>query len=80
MSYHVIIKRRAEKELTSLDRKTQLIISRWILANLEGCENPRTVKDGKKLEGVDGGWRWRVGVYRILGIIKAKPSKSCYSG
>jgi mRNA interferase RelE/StbE len=69
MGYSVIIKRNAEKTLSRLDAKTQSIVAHWILDNLEGCENPRLVGDGKALVGTRGGWRWRVGSYRILGII-----------
>jgi mRNA interferase RelE/StbE len=69
MSYTVVIKKRAEKEMARLDKKSRSIIAHWILENLEGCENPRTVPHGKKLETVKNGWRWRIGVYRLLGTI-----------
>jgi mRNA interferase RelE/StbE len=69
MNYTVVIKKRAEKEIARLDKKSRSIIVHWILENLEGCENPRTVPHGKKLEAVENGWRWRVGVYRLLGTI-----------
>ncbi|MDR1183895.1 MAG: type II toxin-antitoxin system RelE/ParE family toxin [Coriobacteriales bacterium] len=69
MSYTVIIKKRAEKEIARLDKMNQAIIAHWILENLEGCENPRAVPQGKKLETVKNGWRWRIGVYRLLGTI-----------
>jgi mRNA interferase RelE/StbE len=69
MAYHVIIKKNAEKALSKLDAKTQSIVAHWILDNLEGSENPRLAGDGKALAGTKGGWRWRVGSYRILGII-----------
>jgi len=69
MSYTVRIKKRAEKEIAKLDRKTQSLIMHWMTENLEGCENPRVVGNAKKLESVADGWRWRIGVYRILGVI-----------
>jgi mRNA interferase RelE/StbE len=69
MSYRVVIKKRAEKEIAGLDKRIRAIIAHWILENLEGCENPRTVPNGKKLEAVESGWRWRVGTYRILATI-----------
>ena len=70
MSYTVIIKKRAEKEIAKLDKKTQLLLVHWIRDNLEGCENPRALAQAKALEGVVNGWRWRVGTYRILGRIE----------
>ena len=69
MSYTVILKRRAAKELAQLDPKVRAVIVGFIKTNLEGCENPRTAKGAKKLEGVDDGWRWRIGTYRILGTV-----------
>jgi mRNA interferase RelE/StbE len=69
MSYRVVIRKRAEKEIARLDRKARSIVAHWILENLEGCENPRAVPNGRKLETVEGGWRWRIGVYRVLGTI-----------
>ena len=70
MSYTVIVKKRAEKEILKLDKKSQALIVHWIRDNLEGCENPRIVGDGKQLVGIENGWRWRIGVYRILGRIE----------
>jgi mRNA interferase RelE/StbE len=72
MAYHVIIKRRAEKEIAKLDPKTRTLIAYWIRDNLEGCENPKAVGDGKKLESVEGGWRWCIGSYRVLAVIDAQ--------
>jgi mRNA interferase RelE/StbE len=69
MPYHVLIRRRAEKELARLDAKTQSLLAHWILNNLEGCEDPKAVGNGRKLESVKSGWRWRVGTYRILATI-----------
>ena len=38
--------------------------------HLDGCEDPRRAPNGKQLQGTDSGWRWRVGVYRILARIE----------
>ena len=67
--YRVELTCRAQKQLNSIDRKAALLITRYIDKNLAGCEDPRTVPGAKKLQGVDNGWRWRIGTYRILGTI-----------
>ena len=72
MGYHVIIKRHAEKDLAKLPEKTRLIIAHFIRDELENCDNPREIGDGKNLEGIAGGWRWRLGVYRLLAVIDDK--------
>ena len=72
MGYHVTIKRRAEKELAKLPAKSRSLIAHFIRDELEDCENPREVGDGKNLEGITGGWRWRLGVYRLLAVIDDK--------
>jgi mRNA interferase RelE/StbE len=68
-AHRVVVKRRAQKEIANLEPKTRKLVLRWIEANLEGSENPREVPGSKKLQGVRGGWRWRLGAYRILGVI-----------
>lgn len=67
--YGVELTRRAQKQLGSIDRKAALLISRYIDQNLDGCDDPRAVPGAKKLQGVEDGWRWRVGTYRILGTV-----------
>lgn len=59
------------KQLQSLDRKTQLLISEMI-ERLDGCENPCMLPNAKKLQGVENGWRWRAGTYRVLGTVDGK--------
>lgn len=70
MAYSVELTNRAKKELASLDKKTQLVIAHYLRDKLEGSENPKMVPGAKKLEGVENGWRWRIGVYRILGVVE----------
>ncbi|MEG1830269.1 MAG: type II toxin-antitoxin system RelE/ParE family toxin [Raoultibacter sp.] len=72
MGYHVVVKRRAEKELDRLDAKIRTLLLKYLFDTLEGCENPKGIPGAKPLEGVKNGWRWRVGVYRILGTIEEK--------
>lgn len=70
MAWTVEWSKPAIKSLRRLDRKQAELIVRWVAANLDGCENPRTVGDCKPLQGTDNGWRWRVGRIRILAEIK----------
>lgn len=46
------------------------VILSWVQEYLDGCEDPRRAPNGKQLQGTDSGWRWRVGVYRILARIE----------
>lgn len=46
------------------------VILSWVQEHLDGCEDPRRASNGKQLQGTDSGWRWRVGVYRILARIE----------
>ena len=57
------------KDLEKIPKKQRLMILSWINENLSGCENPGNVHGGKRLQGTESGWRWRVGSYRILGRI-----------
>ena len=68
--YSVIWTKRAIKQLLKLPKKQQILIYKWVSDNLEGCKNPKEVKDCKKLEGTKTGWRFRVGTYRLLTTIK----------
>ena len=69
MPFHVEWTSRALKELRSIDRRQGLIVASWVNENLEGCDNPTKVGDCRKLQGVENGWRWRIGNYRILGRV-----------
>lgn len=71
MSYQVIIKRAAEKELDSLSAQVSERIIKHLLS-LE--ENPRP-QGIKKLQGEDG-FRLRVGDYRVLYTIDDRSNVS----
>lgn len=49
-----------------LDNQRRRAIQKWMLDNIDGCENPRA--HGRALHGdKDGGyWRYRVGDYRVV--------------
>lgn len=68
MAYRVEVTKRAEKQIAKLNKKDLLLVARAI-DELEQCDNLCTLPNAKKLQGVEDGWRWRVGVYRILGIV-----------
>ncbi len=69
MSWHVEYTKKALKQLKKLDRFDAKLIVSWIGKNIEGCKDPRT--HGKGLTGNHSGeWRYRVGNYRVLCMIK----------
>ena len=69
MGYRVVFTNQTKNGLSKLDKRTQRIIAAFIQENLEGSSNPVSLPSCKKLQGVDDGWRWRLGTYRILGIV-----------
>ncbi len=69
MIYHVEFTTQALKGLKKLDKPAASLITGWIKKNIEGCENPRI--HGKALAADKAGqWRYRVGDYRILALIR----------
>ncbi len=70
MTFRVEWSKAAAKQLVKIPKKERLIIMAWVQENLDGCEDPRRASNGKQLQGTDSGWRWRVGVYRVLGKIE----------
>ncbi|MDR0199483.1 MAG: type II toxin-antitoxin system RelE/ParE family toxin [Streptococcaceae bacterium] len=68
-TYHVIIDKRANKQLKKLDPFVRSTILQWLDKNIEGTNNPWS--HGKGLTANHSGeWRYRVGDYRILCYIK----------
>jgi mRNA interferase RelE/StbE len=68
--YRLLFTRRARQEFSRLPVNQRRLIGAWIDHNLAQCSNPRAIVGGKKLQGVEDGWRWRVGSYRILAILQ----------
>lgn len=69
MSYKVELTAKARKQLKKMDRFDARILATWIKNNLDGCADPRAF--GKSLTANRSGeWRYRVGSYRILALIK----------
>lgn len=63
MTYRVEWSRRAERELSKLDRQVARALVRFMADRIDGTDDPR--QWGKPLRG-DDLWRYRVGDYRIL--------------
>ena len=69
MKYKVDYDKKADKQLSKMDKSESGMIYDWIDEHLEGCENPRAY--GKPLKGNRKGyWRYRVGDYRIIADIQ----------
>lgn len=67
--YRVELTSRARKQLRKMDRFDAKILATWIKNNLDGCIDPRAF--GKGLTANHSGeWRYRVGPYRILALIR----------
>ena len=58
---------RAVRQLDKLDRQAARAIVRFMAERIEGADNPRAA--GRPLRG-EGLWRYRVGDYRILCLIR----------
>lgn len=69
MKWRLVFSKRADKQLAKMDAGVRRIIVSWLMKNIEDCENPRA--HGKGLTGNhSGGWRYRIGDYRVLCEIK----------
>ena len=69
MPYKVELTAKARKQLKKMDRFDARILATWIKKDLDGCADPRAF--GKSLTANRSGeWRYRVGSYRILALIK----------
>ena len=59
----------AIKQLKKLDKHISALIIGWIEKNLVDCEDPRQYGKGL-VANRSGGWRYRIGDYRILADIQ----------
>ena len=63
--WRLVFSKRAEKQLSKMDRGTRRIIVAWLLKNVDGSDDPHA--HGKGLTGnLSGAWRYRIGDYRVL--------------
>lgn len=73
MSYKVVISKKVDKELKKIakgDKEAHLDIMIFIERKLT-LENPCTLPNAKHLKGFsDNRYRWRLGNYRIIGIVE----------
>lgn len=70
MPFTIELTPRAQKELRALERRERLLIAAFIDGHLDGVENPCADPAAKRLHGVANGWRWRIGVWRLLGTVE----------
>ena len=65
MAYKVLWSKKAEKELSKIDKTQAKLLYSWVEKNLDDCINPR--KFGRPLtEEWQGFWRYDIGKYRII--------------
>jgi mRNA-degrading endonuclease RelE of RelBE toxin-antitoxin system len=70
----VIVRQSAEKQLAKInkaDYKSAQKIKIFLRA-LAQTKQPKSLPNGEKMKGYDDRYRWRVGNYRVIGIVKDK--------
>lgn len=74
MSCNVTLDKRPKKFLEQLAKKSQndfFQINGFLVEVLPNCENPCALPNAKHLKNFkDNRWRWRLGVWRVIGIVK----------
>lgn len=74
MSYEIKFKKQVDKFLAKLSKsatKEFLKIDAFLKDELPNCENPCKLSNAKHLQGFsDNRWRWKIGDYRIIGIVQ----------
>lgn len=74
MSYKIKFKKQVDKFLVKLAKsapKEFLKIDTFLKDELPNCENPCALPSAKHLQGYsDNRWRWKIGDYRIIGIVQ----------
>lgn len=74
MSYEIKLKKQVDKFLLKLAKSTPkefLKIDTFLKDELPNCENPCALLSAKHLQGFsDNRWRWKIGNYRIIGIVQ----------
>ncbi len=67
------INNKAEKFLEKLrvsQPKDYVKVAAFLYVRLPACENPCTLPNAKRLQGFKNHYRWRVGDFRIVGIVE----------
>lgn len=74
MSYEISLKKSVEKELKKIEKSNSKIADKiifFIRQILAKSDNPCLLENAKHLVGYsDNRYRWRLGAYRIIGIVK----------
>lgn len=74
MSFKILISKKADKELKKIakgNKEAHFDITIFIEKKLESTENPCILPNAKHLQGFkDNRYRWRIGDYRIIGIVE----------
>jgi mRNA interferase RelE/StbE len=65
MIWRLGFSKKADKQLSKMDKSASRIIVAWLMKNIDGCEDPRVY--GRGLTATRSGeWRYRIGDYRVL--------------
>ena len=70
----IIIGNSAHKSLIKINKADSKSADKiqFFLDNLAQAKRPKSLPNGEKMKGYDDRYRWRVGNYRIIGLIKDK--------
>ena len=70
----VVLTNSAIKELEKIAKANAKFASmiRRFLGELAKAKRPKSLPNGEKMKGYDDRYRWRVGNYRVIGLIKDK--------
>ncbi len=71
----IVLARVAVRELEKISKGNakQALMIRQFLGELALVKNPKNLPNGEKMQGYDDNrYRWRVGSYRVIGLVKDK--------
>ena len=69
--YKIEITQTADKDLKKIkDEKTAIKIRIFLENKLPNVTNPKSLKNATKMKDEKDKYRWRIGDYRIIGIVK----------
>lgn len=74
MFYRIVIAKKAQKEFKKIKISNPNIADKItiLLDSLKTTDKPHLLPNAKKLKNKTDTYRWRVGDYRIIGVIKDK--------
>lgn len=71
----IVLAKVAVRELEKISKGNakQALMIRQFLGELALAKNPKNLPNGEKMQGYDDNrYRWRVGSYRVIGLVKDK--------